>query len=47
MPLMRDRQIVPKVLPRLMKDQDPEKRKRVMAAMMKMTKIIVKDIEEA
>ena len=40
-------QIVPKALPRLMKDQDPEKRKRVMAAMMKMTKIIVKDIEEA
>ena len=40
-------QIIPKVLPRLMQDEDPSKRKRVMAAMMKMSKIIVRDIEEA
>ena len=40
-------QIIPEVLIRLTKDPDPEKSKRVWDAMMKMKKIIVKDLEEA
>ena len=40
-------QIIPEVLIRLTKDPDPEKSKRVWEAMMKMKKIIVKDLEEA
>ena len=40
-------QVAPAVLPRLMKDKDPKKSAAVMQAMMKMKKIIIKDIEEA
>ncbi len=40
-------QIVPTALPRLMKDKDPEKSKRVMAAMMKMKKIDIAALEHA
>jgi predicted 3-demethylubiquinone-9 3-methyltransferase (glyoxalase superfamily) len=40
-------QIAPEVLPRLMKDQNPQKASAVMKAMMKMKKIIIKDLQEA
>jgi predicted 3-demethylubiquinone-9 3-methyltransferase (glyoxalase superfamily) len=40
-------QIVPKALGQLMGDPDPEKAGRVMQAMLKMSKIIVKDLEAA
>jgi predicted 3-demethylubiquinone-9 3-methyltransferase (glyoxalase superfamily) len=40
-------QIVPTVLPELLHDQDPQKAKRVMDAMMKMTKIDIKSLQEA
>ena len=40
-------QIVPKALPQLMGDKDPEKAKRVMMAMMQMGKIIIADLEKA
>ena len=40
-------QIVPSVLPRLLQDPDPEKSQRVMAAMMKMGKIEIGELEEA
>lgn len=40
-------QIVPRRLMELMGDKDPEKAKRVMDAMLKMKKIIVKDLEDA
>jgi len=40
-------QVAPEVLPRLMNDPDPKKSSAVMQAMMKMRKIIIKDIEEA
>lgn len=40
-------QIVPKALPQLMGDKDPEKAKRVMMAMMQMSKIIIADLEKA
>jgi predicted 3-demethylubiquinone-9 3-methyltransferase (glyoxalase superfamily) len=40
-------QVVPEALNRLLKDPDPAKSKRVLAAMMKMDKIIIKDLEEA
>ncbi len=40
-------QIVPSALPRLLKDKDPEKAKRVMQAMLKMKKIEIKILEEA
>jgi predicted 3-demethylubiquinone-9 3-methyltransferase (glyoxalase superfamily) len=40
-------QIVPRVLPKMMKDTDAERASRVMKAMMKMKKIIVADIEKA
>jgi predicted 3-demethylubiquinone-9 3-methyltransferase (glyoxalase superfamily) len=40
-------QIVPKRLPELMSDPDPEKAKRVMQAMMKMIKIDVAGLEAA
>ena len=40
-------QVTPEALPRLMNDPDPKKSAAVMKAMMKMSKIIIKDIEEA
>jgi predicted 3-demethylubiquinone-9 3-methyltransferase (glyoxalase superfamily) len=40
-------QVAPEVLPRLMNDPDPKKATAVMQAMMKMKKIVIKDIQEA
>ncbi len=40
-------QIVPTVLGKLLSSPDPEKAKRVMQAMMKMTKLIIADLENA
>ena len=40
-------QIVPTALPRLLGDPDPEKAQRVMAAMLKMRKIEIAELEEA
>jgi predicted 3-demethylubiquinone-9 3-methyltransferase (glyoxalase superfamily) len=40
-------QIVPTLLPRLLSGTDPEKTKKVMHAMMKMDKIIIRDLETA
>ena len=40
-------QIVPSILSQLLGDKDPEKAKRVMNAMMKMDKIVVKDLQNA
>lgn len=40
-------QIVPPILGRLLGDKDPEKSKRVMVAMLKMTKIEIKKLQEA
>jgi predicted 3-demethylubiquinone-9 3-methyltransferase (glyoxalase superfamily) len=40
-------QVVPTILSKLMSGKDAEKSKRVMAALMKMTKIDVKTLEEA
>ncbi len=40
-------QIVPEVLPRLLSDPDQEKAQRVMAAMMKMGKIEIAELERA
>ena len=40
-------QIIPSALGRLMGDKDPEKAGRVMQAMLKMNKIIIKDLEQA
>ena len=40
-------QIVPTALPRLLTDKDPEKRKRVFAAMMQMTKPDIAALERA
>lgn len=40
-------QIIPSALGRLMGDEDPIKAQRVMQAMLKMKKIIVKDLQEA
>lgn len=40
-------QVSPAILPKLLQDKDADKAKRAMMAMMKMQKIIIKDIEEA
>ena len=40
-------QIVPTVLPELLQDKDPEKRKRVMAAMLKMVKLDIEQLTRA
>jgi len=40
-------QIVPTVLSRLLQDKDPQKAKRVMDAMLKMTKIDIQRLQEA
>jgi predicted 3-demethylubiquinone-9 3-methyltransferase (glyoxalase superfamily) len=40
-------QVAPEVLPRLMNDPDPKKASAMMQAMMKMKKIIIKDLEDA
>lgn len=40
-------QVVPEVLGRLLKHPDPQMSKHVLAAMMKMNKIIIKDLEAA
>ncbi len=40
-------QIVPTALGKLMADKDQQKANKVMMAMLKMTKIIIKDLEEA
>ena len=40
-------QIVPAVLGELMSDPDPEKSKRVMTAMLKMTKMDIKGLQQA
>lgn len=40
-------QVSPAMLPKLLQDKDTAKAKRAMMAMMKMQKIIIKDIEEA
>jgi predicted 3-demethylubiquinone-9 3-methyltransferase (glyoxalase superfamily) len=40
-------QVVPTVLPKLLDDPDPEKAQRVMAAMLKMKKIEIDELEQA
>jgi predicted 3-demethylubiquinone-9 3-methyltransferase (glyoxalase superfamily) len=40
-------QIIPEILMRFMGDKDPEKAGRVMQAMMKMDKIVIKDLQDA
>ena len=40
-------QVVPSILMKLLNDPYPEKSKRVMNAMLKMNKIIIKDLEKA
>jgi predicted 3-demethylubiquinone-9 3-methyltransferase (glyoxalase superfamily) len=40
-------QIVPSVLPKLLQDEDAEKSRRVMQAMLQMTKIDIKRLEQA
>jgi predicted 3-demethylubiquinone-9 3-methyltransferase (glyoxalase superfamily) len=40
-------QIIPPILGKYLSDKDPEKSKRVMMAMMKMDRIIIKDLEAA
>lgn len=40
-------QVTPSILPELMNSKDPAQNGRVMQAMLKMSKIIIKDIEEA
>ena len=40
-------QIVPTVLPELLRDKDPKKSQRVMKAMLQMTKIDIKRLKEA
>ena len=40
-------QIVPTILPEMLQDEDPEKSKRVMAAMLKMTKIEIAPLKRA
>lgn len=40
-------QVCPAILPNLLQDSDAERAKRVMDAMMKMSKIILKDVEAA
>src|SRR3989449_8088665 len=40
-------QIVPTVLPEMLQDKDPEKAKRVMAAMLKMKKIDIEGLKQA
>ncbi|HET7441121.1 MAG TPA: VOC family protein [Terriglobales bacterium] len=40
-------QIIPKALGQLMSDPDPQKSQAVMQAMLKMNKIVIKDLEQA
>ena len=40
-------QIVPTILPEMLQDKDPEKAKRVMAAMLKMKKIEIEGLKQA
>ena len=40
-------QIVPTILPEMLQDEDPEKAKRVMAAMLKMKKIDIEGLKQA
>ena len=40
-------QIVPTILPEMLQDKDPEKAKRVMAAMLKMKKIDIQGLKQA
>ena len=40
-------QVIPSVLMKYLSDPDPDKSKNVMAAMLKMNKIIIKDLEKA
>jgi len=40
-------QIVPTILPEMLQDKDPEKAKRVMAAMLKMKKIDIEGLKQA
>jgi len=40
-------QVVPSILMKMLNDPDPAKSKRVMDAMLKMNKIIIKDLEKA
>ena len=40
-------QIVPNILPKLLKDKDPERSQRVMAAMLQMVKLDVKALKQA
>jgi predicted 3-demethylubiquinone-9 3-methyltransferase (glyoxalase superfamily) len=40
-------QVIPSVLMRYLSDPDPDKSKNVMEAMLKMNKIIIKDLEKA
>ena len=40
-------QVIPTALMKMLNDPDPEKSKRVMNAMLKMNKIIIKDLEKA
>ncbi|MCI4320142.1 MAG: VOC family protein [Thermoplasmata archaeon] len=40
-------QIIPKRLPELLSDEDPERARRAMAAMMKMQKIVIRTLERA
>jgi predicted 3-demethylubiquinone-9 3-methyltransferase (glyoxalase superfamily) len=40
-------QIVPRILPQLMQDKDPEKRNRVMKALLKMVKLDIAELQRA
>jgi predicted 3-demethylubiquinone-9 3-methyltransferase (glyoxalase superfamily) len=40
-------QIVPGILPQLMQDKDPEKRNRVMKALLKMVKLDIAELQRA
>ena len=40
-------QIIPSVLGRLLQDKDPDRARKAMQAMMQMTKIDIKDLEDA
>ncbi|GAB3499933.1 hypothetical protein GCM10027341_24240 [Spirosoma knui] len=40
-------QVAPSAMDNMLQDEDPEKAQRVMAAMLKMTKIDIKQLEEA
>ena len=44
---LRGPQIVPRILPQLMQEKDPEKRNRVMKALLKMVKLDIAELQQA